>query len=62
VTLHLTLTWLWVVLGIVWFVGVVIGLNVSFSIGEWPWWQRVLIIVWPLTAVALALRALLWWG
>ena len=61
-TIHLTLTYLWVLLGIVWLVGVVIGLNISWQIGEWTWWQRILIIVWPLTVVGMLLLRLVWWG
>jgi hypothetical protein len=58
VTIHLTYTYLWVALGIVWIVGVFIGNNI-LAIGEWKWWERVAVLLWPVALpVVLILKVL----
>jgi len=49
-TLHLTYTYLWVFLGILWFAGVIGGcvlVQVLYLDGEPPWWVKLLPLVWP---------------
>lgn len=62
-TIHLTYTYLWVALGIVWIVGVFIG-NAMLAIGETEWWERIIVILWPVTVppllVFMLLRAIFW--
>lgn len=57
-TLHLTYTYLWVTLGIVWFVGVAIG-NVALSIAEIWWWERLIVFLWPVAVPLLLVYSLL---
>lgn len=62
-TIHLTYTYLWVALGIVWIIGMFIG-NVMLAIGETEWWERIAVILWPVTMppllVFMLLRAIFW--
>lgn len=53
-TLHLTYTYLWVLLGILWLVGVAVG-NAFLSYGEVIWWERVMVLAWPVAVPVLAL-------
>ena len=58
-TLHLTYTYLWVTLGIVWILGVWMG-NAFLSYGETKWWEHVLIWLWPITLPLLFLARLVY--
>jgi len=67
-TLHLTLTWLWVTLGIVWFIGVIAGVLVlqAVYIDDAPrWYVKLLPLAWPLVCpvlfVIMIFRALFIW-
>lgn len=52
VNLHLTYTYLWVFLGILWIVGVALG-SLTLSIGEPRWWERMIVWFWPVCLPAL---------
>lgn len=62
-TIHLTYTYLWVVLGLLWFLGVIVG-NIMLSFGEIPWWSRVIVWTWPVSVPLVVLyqfgREVLW--
>lgn len=48
-TIHLTYTYLWVFLGLIWIAGVFIG-NIVFAFGgSDTWWERLAVVFWPVT-------------
>ena len=68
-TLHLTSVWLWVILGIAWFGGVIAGsllLQVMYMDGDPRWYVKLLPLAWPLVIpvmfVLMLIRAIFVWG
>lgn len=61
-SIHLTYTYLWVLIGIVWFIPAIVMWHVSWQIGEWSWPERLLAVFWPVGLVWMLLRAVFWWG
>jgi len=66
-TLHLTFTWLWVTLGIIWSIGVIAScliLQVLYMDSEPRWYVKLLPLVWPLAIpagiVVMLVRAFSW--
>jgi hypothetical protein len=62
-TLHLTYTYLWVFLGIVWLVGVFLG-NRLLMFEATTWWEYLAVLVWPVilpVVIILKVLFLIFW-